>query len=201
MVIDILHARTNFQIIGITSNSKPSGEFFAGFRILGDDSILSEYDPKTVQIAMGIGGFKTNSIREKAYSYIKSLGFTFVNVIHPTAIISRTCKLGEGIVIFPGVTLNTEVIIGNNTIIATGSTVDHETVIGNNVLVSAGVTIGANSKIHDNSLIALGAKIVSGVDIGENVVVAAGAVVINDIGDNEIVYGIPANSKKKTNEE
>jgi len=201
VVIEILHALNNYTIIGVTSNSLHKGDLFAGYNVLGEDSVLIEYNPHKHLIAMGLGGYKNNILREKVYSYVKKMGFNFVNVIHPQAILSESTKLGEGVVIFPGVVINSEVIIGDNTIIATGSTIDHETAIGNHVLVSAGVTIGAYSKLHDNSLIALGAKVISGIDIGKNAVVAAGAVVISNVSENETVYGIPALPKKKKDAE
>jgi UDP-perosamine 4-acetyltransferase len=195
VVIDILHEMQNVEIFGITSNSLSAGSFYIGYQILGDDEVLSQYVDQNYFIAMGLGGYRDNNLREKVYNYAKELGFSFINVIHPNAIISKTVKLGESIVIFPGVVLNTDVQIGNNSIVATGSTIDHETIIGNNVLVSAGVTVGACSKIQDNSLLALGSKVISGIAIGRNAVVAAGAVVIKNVQNNETVFGIPAKPK------
>jgi UDP-perosamine 4-acetyltransferase len=197
VVIDILHEMGNYEIIGVTSNSLLKGTIFSGYKVLGDDNSLIEFSSKEISIAMGIGGFRDNVLREKIFRLIKSLGFSFVNVIHPSAKISKTVKLGESVVIFPGVVVNTDVEIGDNTIIATSSSIDHETFVGENVLISAGVTIGAYSRINDNALIALGAKIISGVDIGKNVLVAAGAVVIKDVLPDEIVFGIPAAPKKR----
>ncbi len=196
VVIDILHEMGNVEICGITSKSLNLGSIFVGYQVIGDDTILSQYTNQDYYIAMGLGGYRDNNLREKVYKYIKGLGFNFINVIHPSAIISRTVKLGESIVVFPNVVLNTDVQIGNNSIIATGSTIDHETIIGNNVLVSAGVTIGAYSKINDNALLALGSKVISGITIGNDAVIAAGAVVIKDVSNKEIVFGIPASPKK-----
>lgn len=195
VIIDILHEMNVFQIIGITSNSITKGETFFGYPVLGDDECLKEFSPNEYQIAIGLGGYRDNNLRDSVYSKTKKLGFNFVNAIHPSAVISKTVNIGEAVVIFPGVTLNTEVSIGNNSIVATGSTIDHETIIGNNVLVSAGVTVGAYTEIMDNALLALGSKIISGVKIGKKAIVAAGAVVVNDVSENDIVFGIPAKKK------
>jgi sugar O-acyltransferase (sialic acid O-acetyltransferase NeuD family) len=195
VVIDILHEMNCFQIIGITSDSLEKGVVFSGYPVLGDDDYLKEISPDQYEIAVGLGGYRNNDLRTIVYQKIKSLGFNFVNAIHPSAIISKTAKFGEAIIVFPGVTINTDVSIGNNSIVATGSTIDHETKIGNNVLVSAGVTIGAYAELMDNSLLALGSKVISGVKIGRNAVVAAGAVVIHEVHDNDTVFGIPAKRK------
>ncbi|HSV88017.1 MAG TPA: NeuD/PglB/VioB family sugar acetyltransferase [Bacteroidales bacterium] len=197
VVVDIMDEMGSFNIVGITSKELNPGSVFQGYPVLGNDSVLSEYQRRGIKyVAMGIGGYRDNSQRKNVFEFIKALGLSFINIIHPSAIVSKTVKLGEGVVIFPGAVLNTDVFVGNNTIIATGSTIDHETEIGNHVLVSAGVTVGAYSKIEDNVLIALGAKIISGVYIKANALVAAGAVVVKDVEKSERVFGIPAKPLK-----
>lgn len=196
VVIDILNLMSNIEIIGITSKSLHKGTEFFNYTVLGDDTILNEFVlDNEVYVAMGLGGFRDNNLRKQVYNYCKNLGLSFVNVIHPSAIISNTAKIGEGVVIFPGVVINTDVTIGNNVIIATNSSIDHETIISDHVLISAGAIIGAYTKIDDGALIALGANVVSGIIIGSNSLVAAGAVVINNVEAEESVYGIPAKVK------
>lgn len=200
VVIDIINEinkkNKDIDIIGITSKSLSVGELFFGLPVLGNDDIIEGYRGKeNYFLAMGLGGFKDNFLREKVFNAMVGLGMRFLNVIHPSAVISETVVFGQGVTIFPGVILNTEVEIGDNTIIATGSSIDHETIIEENVLVSAGVTVGAYAIIGKRSLIALGANVVSGVKIGVDVLVAAGAVVVNDISDNKKVFGIPAKEK------
>lgn len=200
VVIDIINEinkkNKDIDIIGITSKSLSVGELFFGLKVLGNDDVIEGYrDKENYFLAMGLGGFKDNFLREKVFNSMVGLGMRFLNVIHPSAVISETVVFGQGVTIFPGVILNAEVEIGDNTIIATGSTIDHETIIEENVLVSAGVTVGAYSIIGKRSLIALGANVVSGVKIGVDVLVAAGALVVNDISDNKKVFGIPAKEK------
>lgn len=198
VVIDILNQYHDYQIFGVTSNSLELGSTFFGCRVIGSDEILTTLNNNDYLIAMGIGGYRNNDLRIRLFKMIKQLGYRFINVIHPSAIISKSSVLGEGVVVFPGVVINTEVKIGNNSIIATGSTIDHESIIGDNVLISAGVTIGAYTEISDNCLVALGAKVISGVKVGQNSLIAAGAVVVNNINDGDIVFGVPA--KKKFND-
>ena len=196
VVIDILHAMDTIEIFGITSKTLSEGENFSGYPVLGDDSVLEQFSNYEYLIAMGIGGYRDNNLREIVFKLVKSLDFEFINIIHPSAIISKTAIIGDSVTIFPGVVLNTEVQIGDNSIVATSSTIDHETIVGENFLISAGVTIGANAFINDNALLALGSKIISGIKVGRNALIAAGAVVINDVADNEIVFGIPARKKE-----
>lgn len=200
VIIDIINTinkiSPEFKILGVTSNSSPAGTIFKNSPILGDDSYLNTLEINSVYLAMGLGGFRNNKLRKVVYDKCKLLGFSFINLIHPSAIVSDTVLMGEGITIFPGAVINTNVRIGNNTIIATSSSIDHDTIVGNNVLISAGVTVGADTTIESDSLLALGSKIISGLHLGENTLVAAGAVLINNTIENTTVYGIPAKEKR-----
>jgi UDP-perosamine 4-acetyltransferase len=196
MVIDILHEMKGLQIIGITSKTMVKNSIFCGYPVLGTDDILRTYvGDVNCYAAMGLGGFKDNKLREALFIHIKSIGFRFINIIHPSSIISNKAVLGEGVMIFPGAIINTEVSIGDNAIIATGASIDHESIIEEHVLISAGVTVGAYSTIKKGALLALGSKVVSGIIVGEETLVAAGAVVVSNIPDRQKVYGVPARSK------
>jgi sugar O-acyltransferase (sialic acid O-acetyltransferase NeuD family) len=192
IIVDILEASSNYNIIGVTSINKNNNEFL-GYPILGNDSILHEYFNKGInKVALGLGGYRNNNLRIKMYKLVKKIGFEVVSAVHPHAIISKSVKLGEGNAIFAGAIINPEVRIGNNVIIATGASIDHETVIKDHALISAGVTIGGYVEIEEGVICALGSNVISGIKIGKNALIAAGAVVVNDIMKNAKVFGIPA---------
>lgn len=195
IIIDILQEMDYYNILGVTSKEKDKKQFF-GLPVLGNDDVLEDYFKKGMKnIAIGIGGFKDNKLREVIFNKYLSKGFNIINAIHPKSIIAKSTIMGKGVVIFPGVILNPEVKLGNNVIIATGSTIDHETIIEDHCLISAGVTIGADTKIGEETLCALGSKIISAVSIGNKCLIAAGAVVVSDIEANSKVFGVPAKEK------
>jgi sugar O-acyltransferase (sialic acid O-acetyltransferase NeuD family) len=198
VVMEILAAMNDVEIVGVTSIALGKETLFAGCRVLGDDSVLVPmYESKQFDfLALGVGGYTDNKNRTAIYNELTALGLPFINAIHPSAVISPSVTLGRGIVIFPGAILNTDVQVGDNTIIATGSCIDHETIIGKHVLVSAGVIVGGYTQIADSALLALGSKVVSGIKIGEKALIAAGSVVVKDVPDNAKVFGIPAKPRE-----
>lgn len=199
VILDILEAVGQYQVIGVTTAKVDSQDSFCGYPVLGGDGILPGLIKQGVKKAViGVGGFRDNSLRTKVYERVKAAGFELVSAIHPSAIISKTVVLGEANVIFPGVVINSHVRIGHNVIIATGSTIDHDVLIEDHVLVSAGVTVGANITIKEGALLALGSKVVSDIRIGRGALVAAGAVVVKDVEDETVVFGVPARPKEKT---
>jgi maltose O-acetyltransferase len=112
-------------------------------------------------------------------------------------------------VFITGYPLRANVTIGNNCVINREVYLDGRVgvTIGNNVNVSLQVcilslhhdhnsptfpAIGSPVTIRDHAWIGARAIILPGVTIGEGAVVAAGAVVTRDVGDFEVVGGVPA---------
>lgn len=197
IIVDIISKLNKYEIEGIVEKNQNFDNSLNEYPFYYGDEYLQYFYKKGIKNAvLGVGGFKDNKVRKKLFNHMSSIGFKIENIIDPTAIISKSIKIGTGNTIFPGVVINTGVNIADNVIIATGTTIDHDTRIDNHVLVSAGVTIGGYCHIEEGSLIALGANIVSGVRIGNNSLIAAGSTVVNNIKENSKVYGIPAKPKQ-----
>lgn len=145
----------------------------------------SKYDA----FILGIGD---NRIRAKVASLIAAKQKTLLNVIHPTAVVSKTGVLGKGIFISANATINALTRIGNNCIINTGSIIEHECQIGDNSHIAPGCVLAGNVHIGEQCFIGANAVIKQGVRVGNNVIIGAGSVVLNDIPDNEIWVGNPA---------
>src|SRR4029079_269454 len=71
-----------------------------------------------------------NGIREKIHTQLAKLIGDPINAIHPSAVISASVKMGNGVMIAANSTLNPMVEIGNGVVCNTSSTIDHECVIG-----------------------------------------------------------------------
>lgn len=183
VVIDVLR-QANVSFLGIVDPKLGMGEVFAGLSVLGNDAFLDDLDPSGVLLANGIGSMPGVETRWKIQEDLGRKGFEFVNVIHPSAIISSDVDLAEGVQIMAGTILQPGVSIGRGSIVNTASSIDHDCVIGANCHIAPGVTLSGDIKIYDNSHIGTGASIIQGVTIGKNSVVAAGSVVFHslDIG-------------------
>jgi sugar O-acyltransferase (sialic acid O-acetyltransferase NeuD family) len=154
--------------------------------ILGDIDTLTDCE---MAIAMGIGD---NASREKVFHRAKALGFRFVNVIHPSAVIGRGCRLGEGIVVFANVVINPDTQIGDDVILNTSCGVDHDCVIESHAHIAPGVKLSGNVTIGSGTLIGIGAAVIPNIKVGAHSIVGAGSVVIRDIPSNCVAVGNPA---------
>lgn len=116
----------------------------------------------------------------------------FVNLIHPSAVVSPTSSLGVGILIAPNVVIGPGAVIGDHCIINSASTVDHDNRLAENVIVAPGVHLAGHVSVETGVSIGIGVSCIPGVKIGEKSLIGAGSVVTRDIPPNSVAVGIPA---------
>ncbi|MCX7548854.1 acetyltransferase [Xanthomarina sp. F1114] len=146
-----------------------------------------EWD-RDIDFILGIGD---NQIRHKLGKFIQSKSKEILNIIHPSASVTKMLTMGSGNFIAKNSSINPIVEIGNFCIINTGAIVEHECVIGDTVHIAPGAVLAGNVKVGTNTFIGANSVIKQGVTIGENVIIGAGAVIIKDIADNSKVVGNP----------
>jgi len=112
--------------------------------------------------------------------------------------------LGENCMVGSFVEIQRDVVIGSRTRIQTHSFVCSKVAIGADVFVAHGVMFINDSEppsgdadeweetvVHDGAVIGSNATLMP-VEIGENALVGAGAIVVDDVPENAIVAGNPA---------
>lgn len=162
------------------------GREWSGLPVLGNLESLASND---VALAMGIGD---NAMREKVFHHAKTLGFRFVNVIHPSAVIGRGCRLGEGIVVLANAVINADSQIDDDSILNTLCSIDHDCHIKAHAHIAPGVRLAGNVQVGEGTLIGIGTAVIPSVKIGAHSIVGAGSVVIRDIPDYCVAVGNPA---------
>lgn len=113
-------------------------------------------------------------------------------ITHPSAIISSSAHLEDGVLAVASTVVQTGSLIGRGTILNTASSVDHDCNLGAFVHISPGARLAGGVSVGDRSWIGIGAVVRQGISIGSDVVVGAGAAVINDVDDGQTVVGVPA---------
>ncbi|HTD93465.1 MAG TPA: acetyltransferase [Chitinophagaceae bacterium] len=139
-----------------------------------------------------------NGIREKIHLQLSQYLGNPINAIHPSAVISASARLGDGIMIAANATLNPLVEIGRGVICNTSCSIDHECIIGDFTHIAPNAVLCGNVIVGRSSFIGANSVIRQGVRIGENVVIGAGTVVIKDIPNNSTVIGNPARKLVKS---
>jgi len=182
------------EILGLTSLDGQIGEYIYGIPILGNDNALGNYSPTEVELVNAIGSVDIPRQRSSLFIKFRENGYSFASLIHPTAIISESVQLEEGVQIAAGVIIQTGCHLGVNTIVNTGAILDHNCSLGSHSHVAPSVTLSGGVKIGEKCHIGVGATFIQERSTGPEVLVAAGAVVTRDLSGGKRYKGIPARS-------
>ncbi|WP_445736484.1 NeuD/PglB/VioB family sugar acetyltransferase [Mariniflexile sp.] len=198
VIIDIVEKQGDFEIFGLIDSFKNIGDKVFDYSIIGNEKDIPNII-KDNNIIGGVIAIGDNFTRMQLYNKIIAIynDFQFVSAIHPNAVIGKNVTIGNGSVIMAGVVINSDSKIGIQTIINTKSSIDHEAKIGNFSSIAPGVTIGGDVTIGKCSAVSLGAKIIEGIHIGNNTVIGAAALVLKSFGNNQVVFGVPATSRRQ----
>jgi sugar O-acyltransferase (sialic acid O-acetyltransferase NeuD family) len=168
------------KILGMTDTNQKKSTVL-GVPLLGNDSIIEQYSPKNIQLINGIGSISQPYLRRKIYEKFKDLGFSFQNVIHPSAVIATDVNWGEGAQVMAGAVIQSGCTISDNTIVNTSTSLDHECEIGAHVHLAPGVVLSGNVFIEELCHIGIGATIMQSIRVGKGSFVKAGTIVKSDI--------------------
>lgn len=151
--------------------------------------LINEIDKNKFKYFISIGD---NKIREEIFNRLGIGIKNFATLIHPSAIISKSVKIGYGTAVMPNVVINADSVIGNHCIINTSCIIEHDNVIADFAHISPNATLAGGVKIGKGTHIGAGASIIPNISVGFNSIIGAGAVVIRDIPNNCTAVGVPA---------
>ncbi len=197
-VLDTVMRMHIFSQIVITDQNRPAGSEIHGCKVVGKDEILSElYADGFTQAFITIGSIKDTKKRQSVFAKAQALGFIFPNIVDPSATVSKTAKLGNGIFIGKNAVINSDAVIEDMTIVNTGAIIEHDCHIGRFAHIAVGGTVCGGSNIGSNVFVGANATVIQGVNIGMNSVIGAGSVVLRDVTENSKVFGSVGGVKRK----
>lgn len=191
VVLDIVKQYSLGQIVGfVDDNPLVQNTLIQGIPVLGNlQDFVSRIPPETDGFFIASGD---NKFRERCFKLLKEQGYSLVNIIHPTAVLSPNTKIGEGVFIGPNVVINNNAVIGDGVLINTAATIDHDNIIEDFVNVSPGSHTSGRVRVKRGAFLGTGVSTVPDITIGEYAVVGAGAVVIKNVPAQTTVAGVPA---------
>lgn len=144
-----------------------------GVDVIGRTSEMASFYPEYKLLIVTIGN---NKLRERLYTEAAAIGYSFPNIILPTAYVSPHAHIGSGCVILNNAVVQNNARCGDGCILNPGVELHHDSTIGSFCLVYT------NSVIR--SLTAVGDR----VWIGSTATVSTSAAVPDDttIGDGEV---------------
>ncbi len=145
---------------------------------------------------LAVCGLATNR-RSRFVEQVAGLGFRFAVVVHPTAQVSATTRIGNGSIVGAGVIIGAHSELAAHVLVNRGALIGHHTRIGDFVTIQPGANIAGMCEIGKGSYLGMGSIVIDHYRVGEGAVVGAGAVVTKDVPDHVQVVGIPARIVKE----
>lgn len=145
-----------------------------GVPVIGGTADLERLRSEYARMLVTIG---SNALREKLYERGAKIGYTFPNIIHPSAYVSPRARLGAGCILLNHVVVQNNAVCGDGCILNPGVELHHDSSVGNCCL------------IYTNSVIRSLARVGDRVRIGSTATVGTGAAVPDDgqVKDGECV--------------
>lgn len=145
----------------------------------GDDELflLALGDPKG-KLAVG------HALRER--------GGRFVTLVHPSALVGPSVKLGEGCVLCPHVCIPTDAVLEDFVTVNSQCTIGHDAYVSEGVTLSGHCDVTGGARLERGAFLGSGASVLPGAMVGEFARVGAGSVVVRRAPARSTVFGVPA---------
>jgi acetyltransferase EpsM len=189
VIQDIITAMGTYKIIAILDDKYEDIQKRDGI-LYGPISAVSNLanEDESVKFIVAIG---SNQVRLEIVKRVRLQKERFATLIHPSAIISPSVRIGEGTVVMPNCVINANTEIGKHVIINTGAIVEHDNHISDYVHISPNATLTGNVSVGEGTHIGASATVIPGIKIGEWSIVGAGSTVIRDIPPFSKAVGSP----------
>jgi acetyltransferase EpsM len=187
---DCKEAGQNIECLGfLNDNEREINGYPVVGPIRGFD--LGKIDPD-IKFIFAMSNVKQSRDRYEMLQSMNIPKHRYATIVHPTATVSKSAKLGYGAVIMPQCIVSPDVVVGDHSQLYGQSFVGHDSSleemvfiannasVGGRVLVKTGAHIGSNSSLRER------------ITIGEYSVVGLGAVVLKDVPEGQIFAGNPA---------
>ena len=151
---------------------------------------VETYEPKpSDRFICAIG---ESAVRKKYAELLKAKGAKFASLIHPTAIVGQSVRMGEGAILAPYSVLTAALEIGCFVNIGLYSACSHHNRIGDWCQISGHCSLPGRVVLEEGVFLACGVVLVPGVRIGAWSFIGAGSVVLKRVPPRTKMFGVPA---------
>lgn len=141
---------SGYNVVGIyDDNPDTHNREYYGIQVYGSIDMI-----KGCSSVIAIGN---NKVRKDICSRLDNISWQ--KIIHPSAIISKDVKIGDGTVIMAGAIVQKGANIGKHCIINTGTCIDHDCQIEDYVHVAPNSTLAGGVKIEEGVFVGIGSSI------------------------------------------
>jgi len=133
-----------------------------------------------------------NRVKEAVERELRAFAPTYARVIHPSAVVATTARLGRGVIVNANAVVQPYATIGDHVMVHAGVVVEHDCRVEDFANLAPRVALAGHVTVGRRATLFTGAVVIPGVTIGADAVVGAGSVVLEDVRADATVVGAPA---------
>ncbi len=187
MLFDYIVYYDLFDVVGFSVHKKyMKNSMLREKPIYPIEELDSFIDKSDVKIFVAIVWNRLNSIRRKVYEEMDARGYSFANIISPTAVlmsnkIGQNCWFRDFVVVRSNATIGDNCFVEDYAHIGTGARVESHCFCGTRSLVAGECVVG------EQSFLGISSTLLETVTIGKKCIVGAGTVVKRNLPNNSVI--------------
>jgi len=115
----------------------------------------------------------------------------FLTLIHPTAIIAPTARVGTGSILCPYAIVSDAASLGRFALLNYHASLGHDASVGDFAVLSPYATLGGNAHIADDVFMGMHATVGPGKRVGARSKVSANSCALADAPQDSLIFGVP----------
>ena len=179
------------RVVGfIDDDSQALEGFDVPVSILGGFNDLGRTNVQGFIIALG-----APALRRKVAEAVDAICGTLVSMIHPTAYVAPTARIGSGVILCPFTLVAANSTVGSNVAVNVYSSIGHDACIGKHCVISPYSAVTGAVDLGDECFLGTHCTIVPGITVGRCSKVAAGSTVTRNAEPGSLLAGNPAKGR------
>lgn len=137
------------------------------------------------QVLLAVG---EPQLRRQLTAVLRANGARFYTYVHASCFLSRTARLGEGVVVCPQSVVNADAWLGDHSLVNVCSSVGHDSRIGAYSVLSPFSAVSGAVVAGEALFMGTHSTLFPGVRVGDDCKLSAHSYIKTDVGDGYIVY-------------
>ncbi len=182
--------KPRWNLLGFLDDGQSLPDSIGGVAILGPTSELKNLpDAQVVLCTARPGNYWS---RKQLVSSLSLPSSRFATIIHPTASLGSSVRIGHGSIVLAGVVATTDVEIGPHVAIMPNCVLTHDDRIDAYATFGAGVQLAGEVYIGEGAYLGSGCLVRENVSIGAWALIGLGSIILNDVPSKQVWAGAPA---------
>jgi sugar O-acyltransferase (sialic acid O-acetyltransferase NeuD family) len=181
----------DYEILGfLDDDAAKHDKTLYGHTVLGGIATIDDYTgEQPLHVVIGIASPRA---KQKIVESLAGKNLVFPNLISKNVWLSNKVSVGQGVILYPGVSVNYETVIGDFAIMNMNCAIGHNCTISRYSTLAPGVNLAGFTHIGETVEVGIGVSTRQGVQIGANAVIGGQAMVTGNVAGHTKVKGVPA---------